>query len=66
MPELKRDARQVTYLVSQTELAAVIAAKAIELGMIDFEPDTVEIFPQGNDMYEIAFIKATPIEEPEQ
>lgn len=51
-----RDARQVSFIITHSELSAVLAAKAQELGMINFAPDSVELFEQGNDTWEISFL----------
>jgi hypothetical protein len=51
-----KDARQVTFIITHDELTAVLASKAQELNMIDFEPDSIEIFQQGDEKWEISFL----------
>ena len=58
MANTTKDTRVVRVAVTQAELASVIGEKAIEIGLIDFTPDRVEVF-QALDGFEIVFEKDT-------
>lgn len=54
------DKRVVRVSLSSAELANVLGAKALEVGIIDFTPDRVELINQGNG-WEAVFEVATPV-----
>ena len=49
------DKRIVRELVTRAAFATFIGDKAQELGIIDFSPDRVEVFDNGDPGFEIVF-----------
>ena len=54
------DVHTVKVQVSIAELQSLLSDKAIELGFIDFNPDRMQLYQNGNDgqgnpVYEIIF-----------
>lgn len=56
------DKRIVRVNVSEAEMAALLGQKAKEQGLIDFDPDKVDAFHQGQGAgYEVTFELTTPV-----
>lgn len=49
------DKRIVRIAVTRAELAALLGAKAKEAGLIDFDPETTEVYDNGVNGFEIYF-----------
>jgi hypothetical protein len=56
-----KDERTVRIAATRTELASILGSQAKELGLIDFDPDTTEVYDQGDAGFEVVFTKETVI-----
>jgi hypothetical protein len=54
-----KDSRIVRVSLTYTEMASLLGQKAQEAGFINFTPDKVEVFDQGNNSFEAVFEKDT-------
>lgn len=65
MPTIQSDRRMVVVKVTETELATLLGEKAKAAGLIDFDPDTVEVINAGKaNGWEIIFTQATTAQVP--
>jgi hypothetical protein len=56
------DKRIVRVTVTEAEMSALIGQKAKDAGLIDFDPDRIEVFHQGQGAgYEVTFELTTPV-----
>lgn len=60
-----QDVRTVKVQVSLAELQTLLVTKARQQGIIDFDPDRIQIYENGDDsagntVFEILFEKDTP------
>ena len=53
------DKRIVNVNVTRAELATLLGEKAQQAGLINFTPDSVEVFDNGDTGFEIRFEVAT-------
>ncbi|KKL18772.1 hypothetical protein LCGC14_2472180 [marine sediment metagenome] len=65
MANTTQDIRRVKVQVSMAELQTLLIAKAQEAGFIDFTPDRIQLYQNGddgagNDVYEILFEQDIP------
>ena len=58
MATITKDTRKVYVSTTHAELASLLGAKAMELGLIDFMPDRLGISDTGNG-FELIFEKDT-------